>query len=66
MFKYISSTKLNLAVLAQLIGVFLAVEATPLSLLAGVALFVIGAIVYRRELSSVLASRKSSQSRNDA
>ncbi|ATD66228.1 MULTISPECIES: hypothetical protein [Luteimonas] len=61
MFKYISSTKLNLAILAQMIGIALAVRATPLSLIAGVALFVLGAIVYRRELSRVLASNEPSQ-----
>jgi hypothetical protein len=59
MFKYISSTRLNLAVLAQIIGIVLAVRATPFSLLAGVALFVLGAIFYRRELSNVLAARSS-------
>lgn len=43
MFKYISSTNLNLAILAQITGLALAVRATPLSLIAGVALFVLGA-----------------------
>lgn len=57
MFKYISSTNLNLAILAQIMGLALAVRATPLSLIAGVALFVLGAVVYRRELGRVLHRR---------
>ena len=58
MFKYISSTKLNLAILAQIAGVVLIVEATPLRLIVGVGLFILGAIWYRRELKVVLANRR--------
>ena len=57
MLKYISSTKLNLAVLAQIIGLVLIVKATLLNVASGIGLFVFGAIWYRRELKAVISGK---------
>ena len=57
MLKYISSTKLNLAVLAQIIGIVLIVKATFLSITCGIGLLVFGAISYRKELRAVTSGK---------
>jgi hypothetical protein len=48
--KYISSNKLNLAIILQIIGITLLISGTPMRTILGIATFIYGAFLYRRTL----------------
>ena len=59
--------KLNVAVLAQIIGIALIITATPVKLFLGIAAFIIGALVYRREKQAIaIASANKIPERSNA